>query len=388
MSGEDVLIGVLIHSAWNLPKLDLIGSIDPYVKLRFGGRCWQTKILDTTTAPVWNEAFFLRGVREPSPSVNPLVFEVWDRDSIGSDELAALGELPLGTYQDKTLDLHLAPGVKGASSGAPALKLWGGYVLDYPTLCARVSRVPGAICDGVRRRILVPAPDLGEGFYVGVEYQEGDERISLLMISTTPREGGVAHSINWSDRHGLTLLHRSFPAPQPFSGLGVRQLWQVSGVPVYDRFSTVMFERADVKTELECTLWEMARAYGWREEIGYEEAVKTLRGVKLIPNDRSVYLPLEDFYLALHWSGEQLMWRLLIHDTFKNRNALFDVHCQRPIKVVQERYRHACTLGETPLMGHIELEGVTGISDDLSFVVSQRRYLSQWRLTDLLPLHG
>ncbi|GAB5369587.1 hypothetical protein AAMO2058_001417900 [Amorphochlora amoebiformis] len=86
--GDRIPIGLLrvrVVSAKNLPKMDLIGSSDPYVKLTLGTRIQEeakTKHISNTLNPFWSEQF----VFEVTNSSSILRLEVFDHDMVGDDD--------------------------------------------------------------------------------------------------------------------------------------------------------------------------------------------------------------------------------------------------------------------------------------------------------------
>jgi len=86
--GERVPIGLLrvnVISAKNLPRMDLIGSSDPYVVLKLGTRVPQeskTKVITNTLNPCWEENF----VFEVTNATSVLRVEVWDDDMVGEND--------------------------------------------------------------------------------------------------------------------------------------------------------------------------------------------------------------------------------------------------------------------------------------------------------------
>jgi Ca2+-dependent lipid-binding protein len=51
------LIALLIHKGHNLPKADTIGKIDGYVKVRYGHKKTETKVVEKDYSPKWNKTF-------------------------------------------------------------------------------------------------------------------------------------------------------------------------------------------------------------------------------------------------------------------------------------------------------------------------------------------
>ncbi|KAH3767261.1 hypothetical protein Pelo_887 [Pelomyxa schiedti] len=68
-----------IHRGMGLRAMDVGGVSDPYVKIvRKGGKTKTTKAMKATVDPVWNEEFTIKDTS--------VTLEVWDRDSVTSDD--------------------------------------------------------------------------------------------------------------------------------------------------------------------------------------------------------------------------------------------------------------------------------------------------------------
>jgi Ca2+-dependent lipid-binding protein len=106
-------LNLRVIEATGVPKMDLIGSCDPFVILQVEGKEQRTRVLDNTLQPKWNESFFW-------PRLNPLTASlrlfVKDQDKLTSDPIGSL-EVPLfnfppGQCHDITLEIKPAPTIK------------------------------------------------------------------------------------------------------------------------------------------------------------------------------------------------------------------------------------------------------------------------------------
>ena len=64
--------------------MDTLGTADPYIKVMFGGSVKKTKVMESDPHPTWYQSLFLT-VSVPSMTKN-ITVEVWDYDTVGSDE--------------------------------------------------------------------------------------------------------------------------------------------------------------------------------------------------------------------------------------------------------------------------------------------------------------
>ncbi|CAG8634902.1 3812_t:CDS:2 [Funneliformis caledonium] len=88
---------VIVVEAKKLSDLDLIGKSDPYVKLVLDeNKSQQTTIKKSDLSPKYNEEFDFT-----TDGQKELKVEVWDRNTIGSDEIIGSEVIPLNTVYTK-----------------------------------------------------------------------------------------------------------------------------------------------------------------------------------------------------------------------------------------------------------------------------------------------
>jgi hypothetical protein len=71
-------MGVTVHAAASLPKVDLVGSIDPYFTLRLGGAEQRTKTVRNAPDPAFEEVFELPLPEGDDAAAGALVVTLWD----------------------------------------------------------------------------------------------------------------------------------------------------------------------------------------------------------------------------------------------------------------------------------------------------------------------
>ncbi|PRP81133.1 hypothetical protein PROFUN_01967 [Planoprotostelium fungivorum] len=134
-SSTDPVVGLFsikVMSATNIPKLDLIGHADPFVKIRFGKDIkMKTSVKKSTATPTWNENFKLLVLR--SQQRYNISFEVFDWDPTSRNDLAGTAKVDLATFFDEEIasgpsltpiskDFHLPLDHPGKAPG------WGGQL--------------------------------------------------------------------------------------------------------------------------------------------------------------------------------------------------------------------------------------------------------------------
>jgi len=81
----EYLYEVRLHYGKVLPKMDVIGTIDPYVKILFPSGTATSRVITQEPNPVWEtDVDVLVG---QAPASWPFVFELWDKDKGSKDDL-------------------------------------------------------------------------------------------------------------------------------------------------------------------------------------------------------------------------------------------------------------------------------------------------------------
>lgn len=92
---ETVVMDVKIGRGVGLPKMDRIGTVDPYVKVRFVGFNAATKHISNNQNPSWNQAVT---IPVTLPSLSDLIdIELYDHDVGDADDIIAKEVLSLAT---------------------------------------------------------------------------------------------------------------------------------------------------------------------------------------------------------------------------------------------------------------------------------------------------
>eukprot|EP00960_Hanusia_phi_P036598 752414-Hanusia_phi.AAC.1 len=94
MEGKhEAILTICVVSASNLPKADVLGSCDPYVKVKIGKGGGQFEYVTDkklkTLDPVWNETFDLPIWQ--LDNCEDLTIELWDWDRMTQDDLLGTG---------------------------------------------------------------------------------------------------------------------------------------------------------------------------------------------------------------------------------------------------------------------------------------------------------
>ncbi|CAN0090151.1 unnamed protein product [Heterosigma akashiwo] len=102
-----------LYAANDLPKVDLVGSCDPYVVVRLAGReRARTGYKADTQHPEWLQLFSLP-VPEAAKSRysgGGLIFEVWDKNAVLKDKYIGKAELQWDEIDGEPIELTVAGG--------------------------------------------------------------------------------------------------------------------------------------------------------------------------------------------------------------------------------------------------------------------------------------
>eukprot|EP00741_Cyanophora_paradoxa_P024084 tig00021726_g23259.t1 len=88
--------------ARDLPKMDLIGSIDPFLAVRLGERTFKTRHIPDNKNPAWGEEFTFE-ITEGDVNHPEFVVEVWDRDRGSADDFVGQCKVTLVSLLDGRL---------------------------------------------------------------------------------------------------------------------------------------------------------------------------------------------------------------------------------------------------------------------------------------------
>jgi len=154
---------IAIFSASGLPRMDVIGSCDPYIKIAFGDEVVKTEYKPNTQEPKWDQLFCLEVFPRYLSSSPGIVFEFWDHENFHTDDYFGKAEVQWGAINGHELELPI----------------YGGKDPDH---------VDGTRKGVVRLQIVkaeAVAKDFQQGMHMGQEYFQELEMISRDEIQLT-----------------------------------------------------------------------------------------------------------------------------------------------------------------------------------------------------------
>ena len=112
-----MILHIRAVEACEVPKMDVIGLSDPYLKFELNttSQKWKTKHVNNTKIPVWNEEFHLPITSSLRDVLN---VSLWDKDDGSKDDLISTYDFKLNTdfeigkVTDKWYQFQPAKGVK------------------------------------------------------------------------------------------------------------------------------------------------------------------------------------------------------------------------------------------------------------------------------------
>ena len=96
-------LDVTVVRAFNVPNADMwLGNSDPYVTLTLNDEKWTTVTADSLTenTAIWNERLVFK-ISSSEQLTSFLQIELWDKDSIGKDDILLSDKVPLNMKVDK-----------------------------------------------------------------------------------------------------------------------------------------------------------------------------------------------------------------------------------------------------------------------------------------------
>ena len=96
-------VAITVVRANSLPKMDVTGFADPYVKLSFDRQEFTTATIKKSVNPAWNEEFRIK-VTPGSNDHYDVVFTIFDWDRMGDDEVIGEVRIPVNDFRSRTTE--------------------------------------------------------------------------------------------------------------------------------------------------------------------------------------------------------------------------------------------------------------------------------------------
>ena len=155
--------------------MDLVGHIDPYVKVIVGDEKKQTETIQNEPNPSWEQTFTFA-----EASASRVVIELWDHDRWSPDDLVGRFEFDLNELRERPKRRERLS-FEGCSGG---LVVSLGIGLSYEMISSSFEQRGLSLqCNDRTQQIFIAAPTLGDGIFLaldwaGTEQVDGVERSS------------------------------------------------------------------------------------------------------------------------------------------------------------------------------------------------------------------
>jgi hypothetical protein len=390
---SDLLIAARIHRAYDVPRTDLIGHSDPYMKLSFQGQSVRTHTVNNTATPEWDQTLLITVPYDDAAPSGSLRVELWDEDTF-KDELVATTQIPLTDIlkhhrQGIELELDLAPGVTSAPAGKPKVLVTLGYILSYKGLKKRLSRTHhGVQSDDVKQRLYVPLSDLGPDVFAAVEY-EGKE-IDIKLLITRPQHSHH-FELFFQGRPECKVKRKQHERPQAEGPLLVYEEIKVDDLSVMADLRQLFIQWGARRHIDRTTLDTITTRYGWKGRLNFAEAARTLQGVKVDHSTESIFMPDDGWTLVVDFDADGVDMKALVHDLPSNRGVAFDMGYKGPVvKKNADLYQPPRMLAGQAMSRRVELDDVPygALFRDMYVDRYEVSGLQSRPLIDLLPLRG
>jgi hypothetical protein len=398
---SEILVAVHVHSASRLPKTDLIGSIDPYIRalVDLQNRIARTQTIKNSPEPVWNELIVLPATVDLTNPGGTLKLELWDEDMV-DDEAVGFVEVPLADLilnrrvSLQSAPFQLLPQIKPNKAGPALLNADLGYILDQSALRALLDPLRPGIIDEPRRRLLIPVFELSDGAYLEVCYPfQASRTLSVAVLSTRP-DPTSHYEFLIEGTLPFAVDQRPFPTPQVRSdALHVFHEARLNDISPTSDLTQISLQHTYTRTLHRESAAAPLTERGLRDRLTFE-AVQSLAArfpeIKLNASARCANIPYRYTHLLLDFSTDPVTIAIERYTDPSRTGLAYDLSLASGHPIA--RRRHCRHPNRTALRAHDHLQALDlPPGSTLSDIVIEEQFLDQPRrgaLLDLLPLWG
>lgn len=392
---SDLLIAARVHRAYDLPRTDIVGHSDPYIKLTFQGTSVRTRTIENTATPTWDQTLLINVPYDTTggaPS-GALRVELWDED-VFKDEFVASAQLPLSDImkqhrQGIELELELSSGITAAPGGKPKVLLTLGYMLSYKGLKKVLNqRRTGAQFDDVKQRIYAPLQELGPDVFACIEY-EGKE-VDIKIFLTKPQHPN-SYELFFTGRPECKVKRKVYENGQKEGPLVVYEEIKVDDLSVMADFSNLVIQWGSRRFLDRVALDIITTRYGWKGRLSFPDAARVLHGVQIDHSTQSIFMPWEDWVLVVDFDPQGVDMKALVPDSPVNRSRFFDMGYRGGVvKKNFDLYQPPRFFVGQAMSRRVELDDVPygTLFKDMFLDRYELGSVSARAFTDLIPLRG
>ncbi|KAH3767541.1 hypothetical protein Pelo_570 [Pelomyxa schiedti] len=278
-----------VHSASNLPKVDIFGSIDPYVKLNIPGcrQTFMTRIAEKNTEPVWRQIFFALG------TIGEIRGEVWDHNVVAREKLVGVFSIKKEDFpcikKNFVVDLIRGNGATPHLGQPSEVSISAGRIISFNSLKKRIQAWPGITVDDATESVVVPIT--GTPLLLSVVYERhGSGRsVDLRLLETNKGfASGVIARFNFHPKPFKHVIRRQTDESAPIVEVGSQSIWAQSklwNLPAWGPLTSLFVEWSLTDEVLNTTLADLTKARGWKGALNYEQAKAVLQGDDIVFDD-------------------------------------------------------------------------------------------------------
>eukprot|EP01112_Ceratiomyxa_fruticulosa_P005795 TRINITY_DN1663_c0_g1_i4.p1 TRINITY_DN1663_c0_g1~~TRINITY_DN1663_c0_g1_i4.p1 ORF type:complete len:397 (+),score=67.85 TRINITY_DN1663_c0_g1_i4:342-1532(+) len=325
---EYFIYQIKIHQASNLPKADLFGQIDAYIKVYFtdinGDKVLQTKPVMKSYNPVFKSKITGFGFKKD------VRVEIWDFDKGSSDEMVGYvnispDDMPF-TKRALIVTLLDSFARKVQSKDEPTtITLSGGCVCDYGTLKRRMIAMGKSIeFDDEKRQILfdVAQPQFALPLYIEIKYEGDRMDIFARCKPTSTSESVRTFGLSIGGAHHKYELKRVTPSDLSIND---SSYWKLNDLRFYAPLKDLAIWEATREPVWSQDAGSMVKDHGWHGKMSYVDARALLKDIEHDDDHESIYFMKDWIAFKVDWENSNFDVALFMYTEYAEQGFGCDI---------------------------------------------------------------
>jgi hypothetical protein len=384
MAAPEYFVSIKLLNCRNLPKADVIGKIDPYVKFDLQRETIKSSTKKTDYNPDYNENI---GSTKSLPVGATVNVEVWDWDSIGKDDKVAWASFQVqpGYRQYHNLELTLKKGMKGHH---------GNSTISFDVVALRtpagLGAVPGAVTTLFSEHSATALVRGHEGdALVKIEFEKG--RVDVKAYSL--REKKYVSLGYGLPNFEYKIRFQRFLTKQPLGGnLFAYSEAKLDDIPADFRLDLVKIYIGDENIAEHTNLDNVASEHGWSGSLTYKDAKKTLRNIGYDDKSETVFMPANNFVTKIDWDSKNVDFAAFLYDKTQKESKIVEMTAAGHLKQTHTYFAQPKPVGGTTALVTMKasVDDVKyGIpNEDIHISVYQLSNVQAVTFTDIFPVYA
>ncbi|KAL9655221.1 hypothetical protein ABK040_008996 [Willaertia magna] len=414
------LLQLKLHWAKNLPKADVIGTIDPYATISVplkphGNLKFTTPCFDNNPNPVWNFPVFCD---EMDISRN-VTIEIWDKDSFSKNDRVCTVEIPLNMLSTPIVKqeytLTCLEKFKPLNSSMPStICVSMGIALSFQSLVGRLKQIRSdVIVNQMKKTLYIPLFDrnVKSGYFntylkvsllkqIKVSIVDCNEDNSTYQnIGHFEVSGELQYvpqsnmfqplSVSAKPTKSTKIKVKKYTYPKHEMNFEIYNSYTLKkSIKVYKNLSFVTLILGNSKVVEKKLMNEITQLHGWTGTLGYEQAKKTLKNVICDDHSKSVYMIEKNYFVKNDWDSDNCDQKVGLLEPYRAEGLY--------IEILHEKKNHYTWdfLNVPKQLSNVYYGLTAEVSDlpypvyhsDLKIKLFQRSNPSQFHLLDICPL--